>query len=252
MQRWLRNVPEEWMMEEDEQTQEIYQELEEDPGELMNQDLEKDLEEQDHNALMENFAGMYPAKEEFIKVEVQSESVDFDDPTLPYIVAPKAPTSKYIREKRKMQCDQCEYSCMHPENLRRHRRSKHLGISFPCDECGFSSSTRRYLTQHKERKHGGIKYPCDDCDYIGTSIYNLKVHKETKHEGIRYQCETCGYAATTPGSLKRHIDTKHIGIKYPCDECEYAAPRKDDLKKHKRRKHTEINMYSTLPVTSVN
>ena len=37
MQRWLRNVPEEWMMEEDEQTQEIYQELEEDPGELMNQ-----------------------------------------------------------------------------------------------------------------------------------------------------------------------------------------------------------------------
>ena len=24
---------------------------------------------------------MYPAKEEFIKVEVQSESIDFDDPT---------------------------------------------------------------------------------------------------------------------------------------------------------------------------
>ena len=43
------------------------------------------------------------------------------------------------------------------------------------------ATTAQGLKRHKESKHEGITYPCDQCDLVATQAGSLKLHKKRKH-----------------------------------------------------------------------
>ena len=55
--------------------------------------------------------------------------------------------------KRKYNCDECEYSTVRSNDLKRHKEIKHVGIRYPCEKCDFTSSTPGNLKVHNKTRH---------------------------------------------------------------------------------------------------
>lgn len=62
-----------------------------------------------------------------------------------------------INKDMKFQCDICENSYFHKEELNRHCRWKHTSTPkyFKCDECAASYSSKSNLNRHAKKRHGG-------------------------------------------------------------------------------------------------
>ena len=162
------------------------------------------------------------------------------------ILLTKNSENKYI-------CDQCEYQCVQPRTLKRHKNQIHLGIKeeFPCDECETKATTIHHLKQHKEIAHEFIKYHCEQCVFKTSTKSNLKRHQRSIHEGVKIECEQCNVKLAGKHLLKRHIESVHGGVKFDCDECDFKSKSLHYLRMHKQGIHEgveyecEICQYNT-------
>ena len=57
---------------------------------------------------------------------------------------------------------------------------KNDGNGLACDECGKSFSQAAYVYQHKKSAHMGVSYPCSQCGYKATTKSNLNRHRAGK------------------------------------------------------------------------
>ena len=79
----------------------------------------------------------------------------------------------------------------------------------PCNQCDYTATTKHTLKRHRESKHEGITYSCDKCLRTFALKDNLRVHTKRFHEGKRYPCNTCDSILKCPSSLSRHRKKNH-------------------------------------------
>ena len=179
--------------------------------------------------------------ENSLKKENSSDSIELTDLTqtnLQQINDMKMQECVYKSnsKQRKFKCDVCEYKAGRSK-LKEHKRTKHLGITYPCDKCDFKASSRSSFHQHIKVKHEGIRYKCKHCRTDFTARSYLNIHIRTVHEGTRYSCNECSHISKTPAYLNFHKRKIHEGIRFYCEQCGYAGVNKRSLKKHKESKH---------------
>ena len=58
-------------------------------------------------------------------------------------------------DKKVFSCDQCEFTGSQT-GLRLHKESKHVGVRYPCDQCEYAASQASNLKRHKKSKHEGV------------------------------------------------------------------------------------------------
>ena len=133
-------------------------------------------------------------------------------------------------------CEECEYSSIRPDDVKRHFEHKHIGRQYICNIC---SNICKWITEFDQhmRIHQGVEFLCDMCDFRTVHRSGLSRHIKSVHEGIKYPCPQCDYQAPLKGALRRHIKSTHEGIKYPCPLCDYQATQKGNLKAHINSAH---------------
>ncbi len=58
------------------------------------------------------------------------------------------------REKLKLQCHVCDFSCRNRLDLESHTKTQHPGVDpFKCDRCEFSAKKKKYLLAHVRQRH---------------------------------------------------------------------------------------------------
>ena len=65
------------------------------------------------------------------------------------------------------QCDQCDYTCVHPQHLDAHKQIVHEDGVEPmqCEQCPFQARGEREMNQHMRALHEDVKqYSCQHCD----------------------------------------------------------------------------------------
>ena len=106
-------------------------------------------------------------------------------------------------------CDQCEYSSIRPDDVKRHIEHKHIGKQYICEICSKICKWKSDLDQHM-KKHQGVEFHCTLCDFQTVYQSGLSRHKKSVHEGVKYQCDQCDQCYTQISSLKTHQKSKHI------------------------------------------
>lgn len=166
-------------------------------------------------------------------------------------------------------CDQCDYSCIQPGQLRIHLQKKH-GIMVAagtkkCHICGFQADSWNSLKSHKEEAHSFAKalmYECEKCDYkskdeLGKITHEIIHWTATYSEDGKqvYYCPNCEFSDKTRGFLANHIMAKHhkrkckpIDHTLPkdvlCDQCAFRTHSLKSLQSHRWRHH-RLNNSST-------
>merc|ERR1712243_312527 len=77
-------------------------------------------------------------------------------------------------------CDQCEKQFKCQSNLSWHKTSTHRATQYPCGICSYKSTRLDKLQAHMKNVHDGIKVPCDQCDKM-FSPQSLSRHKKSVH-----------------------------------------------------------------------
>ena len=147
-----------------------------------------------------------------------------------------------IRKKRKaptqsLNCHHCSYTTVWPQDIKRHKASKHEGVKYNCDQCESEFKGRRNLKIHKLGIHEGFRYTCSNCSYTSISKPSLKAHTQSQHEGVNFQCMECPDKFRYKHSLRKHTESKHLGKQFPCKCCPKIFYRTDNLTNHMNSVH---------------
>ena len=100
------------------------------------------------------------------------------------ILPSKGELRKHYHKNHKGQnlfsCDSCAYGSNWKANIKTHKETKHLDISYTCDKCGFKSKWNTQFLEHRREKHGlfqkksknNKKGLCDQCGF-STGNWNI-------------------------------------------------------------------------------
>jgi len=108
-------------------------------------------------------------------------------------------------------CEQCDYSSVRPDDVKRHFEHKHIGREYICEVCSKICKWKTELDQHVQI-HQGLEFSCYICDFRTVYRSGLSRHKKSVHEGVKYQCDHCSQCYTQISSLKTHQKLKHTNI----------------------------------------
>ena len=147
-----------------------------------------------------------------------------------------------IRKKRKaptqsLNCHHCSYTTVWPQDIKRHKASKHESVKYNCDQCDSEFKGRRNLKIHKLGIHEGFSYSCSNCSYTSISKPSLKAHTQSQHDGVNFQCLECPDKFRYKHSLRKHTESKHLGKQFPCKCCPKIFYRTDNLTNHMNSVH---------------
>merc|ERR1712051_430962 len=111
------------------------------------------------------------------------------------IARPRQKAVANTNSEGSVNCDECEATFSHDDNLYTHKKSKHgvNGYKYYCDECYAVYTQDEHLKTHKKSKHTGETFKCDECDAVFNLNRNLTRHKQRKHTGVCYLCTEYGY-----------------------------------------------------------
>jgi len=287
MRLWLRNIPEHCLIEVEESSEDLksesksepimlvqnYQELQEYPGQLVDQTMPEDFPEMtegqvditdingvvgavmkchedvpvsshEDGAFIEDHG--YQITLELEEQNTRELSEDFGGLENNESCSLDVKTSKSTdkkgkksittrKERKKVKCDECDFVTL-PYLILRHKKTKHNSGSikkYPCDQCAYIAYVPADLRHHTDTKHKSNIYSCDQCTKTFSTNTRLQRHKDI-HAGVTYPCSQCNYSANAPRYLKSHIEAEHKGIVYPCDQCNKKYNKASNLKMHKK------------------
>ncbi|CDW56400.1 zf-C2H2 6 and zf-C2H2 and zf-C2H2 4 domain contai ning protein [Trichuris trichiura] len=131
----------------------------------------------------------------------------------------------------------CDKTFSKMEYLRRHVRTRHLGIGscqVACDvgNCKKTFGNRKALYDHKVLVHRllGAKR-CQKCSKEFGSNNALLRHQRT-HDGYRCTKSDCQMVFATYVLLRRHVAKNHSKRSVSCPQCGRTISRRVDLEKH--------------------
>lgn len=139
-------------------------------------------------------------------------------------------------------CDVCEqtYNCLN--NLRKHTRIEHTGITYNCDKCKFKAQSKHELAEHRAAKHEVHLF----CDF-GTSRQGHLSYHQKLHEDVSYDCSQCDFKAHLAKFVYEHMQLTHKTIEIiqvtderiwiTCSQCKYKTKWQNRFIKHKHSKH---------------
>jgi len=272
MKCWLRNMPEEWLEEDDLTTTKgngfhaileaagpliKQEEADQGPPELtlehtgLTQQTTCISKEHDTPPVLLKSPLLMEHTGDFPKLEPQSEWLmehPMDGETFPVFVKEEESEDLYANNTHS-EFDLLGNDTDYEENqswpgiiseMEESENSSAKTLKLACDQCDYVFKRLSHLKRHKESMHSGIRYQCTLCEYSVSKSSGLKLHIESVHKGIRYPCDKCDHAATSVKKLKEHKDSEHEGIRFPCDKCEFVATKSINLKYHKDSKHEGI------------
>ena len=88
---------------------------------------------------------------------------------------------KKIKEER-LQCDQCDYRAKRTNDLKSHKKVKHLGLKEKCDKCDATFAAKRGLDRHKQSIHEGVRFACSYCGKLFSQKSAMTMHSQIQHE----------------------------------------------------------------------
>ena len=109
-----------------------------------------------------------------------------------------------------------------------------------CEFCGKLYATMNELKKHSRSVHEGITYDCQICSKQFKGKAGLKDHVETVHEGKKpsVKCPLCDKCVVSNHVLKRHIDQVHEKKRpHVCEICNERFGQKAHLVTHIKGKH---------------
>lgn len=152
--------------------------------------------------------------------------------------------------KEQQQCPQCLKfinSITFDKHLRKHSLPIELCIKrkrqrrkYNCNKCDYTTSFNECLEAHINRFHLQIRpFACDICKKGFYAKLTLKEHIKI-HSGLKpEQCHECGNRFVNKKALKMHVRI-HSGEKpYPCDLCNEKFLSASRRQAHRIRKHFE-------------
>ena len=173
---------------------------------------------------------------------------DSEIPSKTYI-ASKLLNQKHVPEKKRYECDECEFSTnVNRKALRRHVLRVHRKIlQHKCDHhmCEYAASSPSALRVHKRVHANEKEFKCDLCDYQANTKASIYTHKKTKHfimmsdedlvrRSQAYKCSRCAFTTYSSSHLRNHEAT-HISKEYKlhsCKICDFRGSRADHIRNH--------------------
>ena len=105
-------------------------------------------------------------------------------------------------------CELCDFSCINPNSIRKHRIYKHINIDkYKCDICAKTFNMKHAFDKHKKAEHlGELPFLCNKCDFKAKTAWTLNLHKKKVHLGVTSEvCEICGKDFANIYNLRAHI-----------------------------------------------
>ena len=149
-------------------------------------------------------------------------------------------------------CEQCEFSTIATDYLKKHKEAIHSGEAFfsKCKQCDYKTRWSSCLTRHEINKHmdeqtkevkiNWKKCTFENCLFKTPFPIVLKRHIESKHEGIvHFRCKymNCAYMTNDKRSFKDHSGIHTHNSLLKCHYCEKVLGRARNLKSHIRKVH---------------
>ncbi len=89
--------------------------------------------------------------------------------------------------------------------LKKHYKSKHLGITYDCEICGKKLTRKLYLRQHMESFHEDVLEPEVNIDEILDKPISPAVSEDN-------QCNLCDLSFSSKIDFNRHVDLVHLKL----------------------------------------
>ncbi|KAK5921318.1 hypothetical protein CgunFtcFv8_025033 [Champsocephalus gunnari] len=141
---------------------------------------------------------------------------------------------------KRLQCQQCPFTCKQDRCMTQHIALKHKGAQpHQCRFCPFST-TRRYRLEEHESLHTGIgRHSCDMCDKTFGAVTKLRQHKMRIHDKQpTHFCPLCDFSGYTLDDVRRHNLRCHTGeLHHACTHCDAQFSTEAALRNHGKRVH---------------
>ena len=164
---------------------------------------------------------------------------------------PKLPPKKKVakEENLKYPCDICNKKFQRTSELRDHKYTKHLGMTYDCAESLKCYQTKKALVSHQNTHHkgiGNVKCNQPDCTWQNKDPGKYHNHLLTVHGiGEPIQCKIvgedgniCGNFFTNTRSFQQHASF-HMEKKFQCQVCSRWFSTEDKIRGHVRKYHKE-------------
>lgn len=139
-------------------------------------------------------------------------------------------------QRRKFQCNQCDYCAFQKGNLQRHILNKHTDTNrFACDKCLRKFSEPYALKKHLQA-HIVTPHMCTECTRRFTEISELTNHM--KRHKKPFSCKLCPKKFVQNFTLQAHIRMKHttgggaVKKTFHCTKCGKEFAEKSSMKRH--------------------
>ena len=121
----------------------------------------------------------------------------------------KMKTHKRCVHRPLIHCDQCDFKCYQPGNLKSHKAYNHAERNIICDQCSKAFPLKSALEKHIRTVHEGFRIKCPDCDFQTTTKQNLKKHHDMIHLLIKFSCSMCSKEYSNQSALNVHSLKEH-------------------------------------------
>ena len=116
---------------------------------------------------------------------------------------------------------------------------------YNCEECEYSTDLLQLLKGHRDRKHNKlVRFQCSLCDYKNYSQGNTKVHINKNHNGMNANVLKIDYKKykgdETSGYYKKRERIQNLNGLFRCSECDYTSHNENQLRDHRRSIHQKV------------
>ncbi|CAK9096977.1 Transcription factor IIIA (TFIIIA) [Durusdinium trenchii] len=112
---------------------------------------------------------------------------------------------------KKHKCNSCGQTFEKFLDMVRHRKAAHPK-TYTCDECDWTCKRPDQLKHHKDTVHRGMVVPCkhEGCHHTFMSTAAMKLHFRVAHLQMKeFKCRHCDKTFAYKGVLRKHIEKVH-------------------------------------------
>ncbi|EAT46046.1 AAEL002751-PA [Aedes aegypti] len=135
-------------------------------------------------------------------------------------------------------CEVCGAALKNPNSYKSHMERHEEKRKYQCEYCEYASHTLLALKAHMNvHKTDNGKKRCEICSAVFKTGSLLKRHMEGHSNERKYHCEACPARFNTNNALRNHRNRVHLAIRHPCDYCDKTFDQKIILRDHIERVH---------------